>query len=428
MSDYILTNGITRSGRAVDIEIRDGRIDRLVDAGGGDPGDFDADQRFDAGGRLVTPPFAEVHTHLDTALTAGMPRWNKSGTLEEGWPLWVELRDDISKASIVRRAKKNVYWFAANGVTRIRTHVDTSMSNHKVVDALVELREEVADIVEIQLVGFPLDSVVLNDDKLDLMEEALDRGVDLVGGIPHKENTREDGVEHVRSLVEIADRHDAPIDFHIDETDDPNSRYTEVLANEALKRGIGSRTTASHTTAMHSYSNAYADKLIRLLAESGLSVITNPLANAVLQGRYDDYPRRRGHTRIEELRAAGVPVGMGQDDVMDAFHHYGDGDPLKTAFVLLHFAHLDGYDDVETLWNLMLEGNAEVYGLDEYGLAEGNEGSLVVYDAPDAFNALRTQPPRSLVLRDGVPIASAERSATVFRSGDEERVEFNHVS
>lgn len=250
-------------------------------------------------------------------------------------------------------------------------------------------------------------------------------GLDIVGGIPHIENTREKGVQHVQTIVDFAEKYQKPLDPHIDETDDPQSRFTEILASEALERGIGNRTTASHVTAMHSYSNAYADKLIRLIADSGMSVITNPLSNAVLQGRYDDYPRRRGHTRIDELQEAGVTVGVGQDDIVDLFHLYGDGDPLKTAFVLLHYAHMNGHEDVPTLWDMLTNANASIFGVDNYGINEGAEGSIVVYDGRSPFDVLRTQSPRTLVLNKGRFVARTQQTTEIVWDGEQTAVDFD---
>jgi cytosine deaminase len=429
MVAYIVTDGTTLSGDRIDVEIRDGRFDRIAPAGEGDPSAFPDDRHYDAGGRLVTPPLVEPHTHLDLALTAGNPEWNRTNTLEEGWRIWEETRENLTKADVKRRARKVLKWFVASGVTRVRTHlnVNTSEASFVGLEAMLELREEVAGFVDLQLAVFPFDCLLTTGDdrQLELYEESLRRGIDVAGGVPHKEYTEADGVEHVRTVVDLAEKHDCPLDLHIDETDDPQSRFTEVLASEALKRDIGDRTTASHATAMHSYSNAYADKLIRLMADSGMSVVTNPMANAVLQGRYDDYPRRRGHTRIDELRAAGVPVAIGQDDVVDHFNSYGDGDPLSAAFVLVHYAHMDGQDDVDAIWEMLTEGNARVYGADDYGLAAGNRGSLVVYDGYTPFDVLRTRPPRTLVLKDGRPVARTERTATVTLDGEDEPVDYS---
>jgi cytosine deaminase len=419
--DYVVTDATTLDGERVDVEIRAGRIDRVVPAGEGDPTAFDADRHHDAAGRLVTPPLVEPHLHLDATLTAGDPRWNETGTLAEGIRIWAERKQSLETAEVKARATQALEWMAANGVTRVRTHADTTEETLTGVEALLELREEVSDLVDLQVVAFPQDGVFTRPDHEDLLREAMEMGCDLVGGIPHNEHTREDGVASVETAMDLAERYDAPVDLHIDETDDPGSRFTEVLASEALKRGMGDRTTASHTTAMHSYSNAYADKLVSLLAESGVSVVTNPPDNSVLQGRYDDYPRRRGHTRIDQLHDAGVTVALGHDSVMDPWYHYGVGDQLDAAFVLLHYAHMSGRGDVETLWQMLTTANAAVFGATEYGLAEGNEGSLVVYDSPDPFNALRTRAARTVVVKEGRVVAETEPRETVVRRPDGDR-------
>jgi cytosine deaminase len=419
--DYVVTDATTLDGERVDVEIRAGGIDRVVPAGEGDPTAFDADRRHDAAGRLVTPPLVEPHLHLDATLTAGDPRWNETGTLAEGIRIWAERKQSLETAEVKARATQALEWMAANGITRVRTHADTTEETLTGVEALLELREEVSDLVDLQVVAFPQDGVFTRPDHEDLLREAMEMGCDLVGGIPHNEHTREDGVASVETAMDLAERYDAPVDLHIDETDDPGSRFTEVLASEALKRGMGDRTTASHTTAMHSYSNAYADKLVSLLAESGVSVVTNPPDNSVLQGRYDDYPRRRGHTRIDQLHDAGVTVALGHDSVMDPWYHYGVGDQLDAAFVLLHYAHMSGRGDVETLWQMLTTANAAVFGATEYGLAEGNEGSLVVYDSPDPFNALRTRAARTVVVKEGRVVAETEPRETVVRRPDGDR-------
>lgn len=424
VSDYQISNAMDRAGNNVDITVRNGIISSVKPAGRGEAGKFDESQRFDAGGSLVTPTFSEPHTHLDTAFTVKKARINDSGTVEEGWDVWAAVREDLTKEGVKRRARKNLEWFLSNGVTRVRTHADVTASHWNAIEGLLELREEF-DAVDLEIIAFPIDSVVDDKETIEQVRQAIELGVDIVGGLPHRERTRERGVEHIRQLVELADKYDRRIDFHIDENDDPNCRFTEVLADEAIRRGIGSRTTASHATAMHSYSNTYASKLIYMLAQSEMNVVTNPLANAIVQGRYDDYPRRRGHTRVQELREAGVTVGLGQDSVMDSTYQYGDGDPLKAAHMLVHFAHMNLRRDIDDLWNMLTEGNAEVFGVENYGLCEGAEGSLVVFDAADGYNALRTHPPRKLVLKEGRPVARGQRSAEVCPNDEWTEVQFD---
>jgi cytosine deaminase len=425
MSRYLITDAVRRDGDRIDVEIEDGIIVAVRSAGDADEGEYDPERRYAADGRLVTPSLTEPHIHLDATLTAGDPSWNESGTLAEGTSIWADRKESLTVADVKERAERTIEWLASHGITRVRTHADTTEESLTGVRALLDLRDEVADIVDLEVVAFPQDGLFTREHHEDLFEEAIGMGVEVVGAIPHNEHTREDGVRSVATAVELAERHDLALDLHIDETDDPGSRFTEVLASEALERGIGDRTTASHATAMHSYPNAYADKLVSLLAESGVSVITNPPDNAVLQGRYDDYPRRRGHTRIDQLREAGVTVGIGHDSVMDPWYHYGVGDQLDAAHLLVHYAHMNGRDDATALWTMLTDANAAVYGVEDYGLEPGCEGSVAVYDAADPFDALRRRAPRTIVLNRGRPIAETEPSRTsVSRESGERSIEY----
>lgn len=409
MADLLIKNGRSLKDEDIDIAIADRTITEVAPAGTL----LEAGRRVhDADGNLVTPTFTEPHTHLDMALTAGDPRWNETGTLADGIDLWQEYKSNVDANNLRARAERVVEWLVANGVTRIRTHVDTTEETLTAARVLLNLAADVSDIADLQVVAFPQDGLLTESHHEDLLRETLDMGADLVGGIPHFERTAGDGSASVKLAVELAEQFDCGVDLHIDETDDPTSRFTTVLASEARERDIGDRTTASHVTAMHSYSNANADKLCRLLAESGVSVVTNPLDNAVLQGRHDDYPRRRGHTRIDELREAGVTVGIGHDSVMDPVYHYGDGDPLTVAHVLIHLAHMNGYEDVTTIWEMLLNGNASVFGIENYGLHEGSPGSLIVHDSSDPFDALRRRAARRLVVKDGAIVARTRPADT----------------
>nr|WP_284438474.1 amidohydrolase family protein [Halomicroarcula laminariae] len=412
VTDYLVRNATDRSGSHIDVAITDGKISNICSAGEEEPTRFAPDSQFDAEGSLVTPTFSEPHTHLDTAMTVEKARINDSGTVEEGWDVWASVREDLTKSGVKRRARTNLEWFLSNGVTRVRTHADVTASDWTAIEALLELREEF-DPINVDIVAFPIDSVVDDSETLDQVQQALDMGVDIVGGLPHKERTRERGVEHVRKLVSLADKNSTRMDFHIDETDDPQCRFTEVLVDETRRRGISSQATASHATALHSYPNTYASKLIYEIGQSDLSVVTNPLANATLQGRYDDYPKRRGITRVEELREAGVTVGIGQDSLLDSTYQYGDGDPLTAAHMLVHFAHMNLRRDIDDIWDMLTYGNADVFGAENYGLTEGDEGSLIVFGSSDPFTALRTRRPRKLVLSDGKPVAKGRRSVSV---------------
>jgi cytosine/creatinine deaminase len=416
--DLLLRNAVLpRTAAPVDLAV-DGGV--LVPADG-----QNARETIDLGGRLVTPPLVEPHIHLDAVLTVGQPRPNVSGSLFEGIAVWAERVKDLTADDVLDRVRTVLRWQVANGVQTVRSHVDVCDPQLTALRALVDLREEVKDMVDLQLVAFPQQGILGFPDGTKLMEKAVDVGADVVGGIPHYELTREDGVASVQFLMALADERGLMVDVHCDETDDEHSRFVEVMAAETIRRGMAGRVTASHTTAMHSYNAAYAYRLINNLKRAGMHMVTNPLDNAVLQGRFDTGPIRRGHTRVKQLQDAGVTVCIGHDSVMDPWYPLGYGDPLQAAFVLAHLAHMSGAEELPRLIDMITTDAAHTLGLPENRLRPGDPGDLVVFDAPTDVDALRLVARRTLVLRGGKVLARSEPSTTtVTWQGTEEEVTF----
>ena len=376
-------------------------------------------------GALVTPALVEPHIHLDAVLTVGEPRYNLTGSLFEGIAIWGERVRSLTVEDVKARVRKVLRWQLASGVQHVRSHVDVCDPELRALRALVELRQEVGDQLDLQLVAFPQQGIYSFDGGPDLMRRAVAMGADVVGGIPHFEMTREMGVESVKFSFALAAEHGLRVDIHCDETDDDHSRFVEVMAAETIRLGMSGRVTASHTTAMHSYNNAYAFRVINNIARAGLHMVTNPLDNAVLQGRFDSYPIRRGHTRVKDLMAAGVNVCIGHDSVMDPWYPLGHGDPLQAAFVLAHYGHMSGAEELNRLIDMITVNPAQALGLPGYGLADGAPANLVVFDAPTAMDALRLLPRRRMVLRGGAVVARTEPArTTVVWDGREEPVDF----
>jgi cytosine/creatinine deaminase len=418
MIDLLLRNArVAGQDSVTDIAIDQGRITAAAGQ--------EAREVIDLGGRLVTPPLVEPHIHLDAVLTVGQPRPNVSGSLFEGIAVWAERVKDLTYADVQDRVRQVLRWQLACGVQHVRSHVDVCDPDLTALRALVDLREEVRGVIDLQLVAFPQQGILGFDGGKKLMRKAVELGADVVGGIPHYELTREDGVESVRFALALADEHGLQVDIHCDETDDDHSRFVEVMVAETIRRGMAGRVTASHTTAMHSYNSAYAYRLIRNIARAGLHMVTNPLDNSVLQGRFDTGPVRRGHTRVKELQAAGVNVCIGHDSVMDPWYPLGYGDPLQAAFVLVHFGQMSGDEELRRLIEMITVNPAAALGLTDYGLREGGPADLVVFDAPSEADALRLVVPRTLVLRAGKVVARAVPAQhTVIWQGTEEPVTF----
>ena len=255
------------------------------------------------------------------------------GTLLEGIALWGELEPIQSIDDIITRALRYCDLAASMGIGAIRTHVDTCDNELKGVQALLDVREQVKEYIDLQLVAFPQDGVLRDPKALKNTIRALDLGVDVVGGIPHFERTMQQGSDSVKLLCELAAERGLQVDMHCDESDDPLSRHIETLAYETQRLGLQGRVAGSHLTSMHSMDNYYVSKLIPLIVEAGVHAIPNPLINMMLQGRHDTYPKRRGQTRVRELRDAGVTVGFGSDCVMDPWYSLGRADMLDVGFM-----------------------------------------------------------------------------------------------
>ncbi len=402
----VLRNARLLDERVLDIVIDAGRVvamGRESQAPQADPVDV-----VDVEGRLVTPPLVEPHIHLDAALTVGQPRQNESGSLFEGIAVWGERVATLTPDDVRERASEVLRWQLACGVQHVRSHVDVCDPQLRALRGMLAVQADFAGLVDLQLVAFPQQGIFGYPGGADLMREALELGADVVGGIPHFELTREDGVASVQFVFDLAQEFDRRIDIHCDETDDEHARFVEVMAAETIKRGLAGAVTASHTTAMHSYNGAYAARLITNIARAGLHMVSNPLDNAVLQGRFDHGPVRRGGTRVKQLRAAGVNVAIGHDSVMDPWYPLGYGDPVQAAFVLAHTGHLSGASELPYLMQMLTTNPAAALGLRDYGLRVGGPADLVVFDAPSAQDAIRLVNPRWLVLRGGQVVARTE--------------------
>jgi cytosine deaminase len=400
----------------VDLAVQDGLFARIAP----DLADASARREIDAGGRLLSPPFIDAHVHLDAVLTVGQPRYNRSGTLLEGIQIWSERKPGLTHEEVKQRALEAIRWEVAQGTLYIRSHVDICDPSLTALRALLEVREEVRDICELQLVAFPQDGILSFPNGRELLRRALELGCDLVGGIPHYEWTRDMGVEDVHYAFALAREFNCDIDCHCDETDDPYSRFTEVMAADTLEHGWQGRVTASHCTAMHSYDNAYAFKLLRLLARAQVNVIANPFDNVVLQGRFDTYPKRRGIARVKELLAAGVNVALGHDSIMDPWFPLGRGDMLAAAQLALFLCHMSGYEEINTVLELITTNAARALRItDRYGIAEGKPADFLILDAPSAFEALRLLPARLHVFKGGREIATTAPARSILRRAGE---------
>jgi len=407
MLDLLVRHANLPDGRRnIDIACQNGRILEVA-------ANIEASEttlEIDAGGCLVTPPFVDSHFHLDSTLSYGRPRVNQSGTLLEGIALWGEFAENISGEEVKTRARTLCHWAIARGNLAIRSHVDVSNPALVAARALLELREELAPYLDLQLVAFPQEGYLRNPAAQASLGAALELGIDVIGGIPHFERTTAEGDRSVTLLCELAAERGLAVDLHCDESDDPSSRHVATLAHETVRLGLQGRVTGSHLTSMHAMDNYYVSKLLRLMEEARLHAVANPLINVTLQGRHDNYPKRRGMTRVKEMMDSGINVSFGHDCVMDPWYALGTHDMLEVAHMGLHLAHMTGVDQMRACFDAVTANGARTLELDSYGLEPGCNADMVVLQAADSIEALRTRPARLHVIRRGRVIASTPKT------------------
>ncbi len=374
---------------------------------------------------LVIPPFIEPHIHLDTTQTAGEPSWNLSGTLFEGIERWAERKALLTHEDVKQRAIQTLKWQIANGIQFVRTHVDVSDPNLVALKAMLEVREEMKEWVELQIVAFPQEGILSYPNGKALLEEALKLGADVIGAIPHFEFTREYGVESLHYVFDLAEKYQVLVDVHCDEIDDEQSRFIETLATLAYERGMGHRVTASHTTAMHSYNGAYASRLFRLLKMADINFVANPLVNIHLQGRFDSYPKRRGITRVKEMLEANINVCFGHDDVFDPWYPMGTANMLQVLHMGLHVCQIMGYEQINDSLKLIGNHSARTLNVqDRYGIEVDKPANLLILPAENGFDAVRRQVPVRYSIRHGRVIADTRPAETTLHLVNPERVDF----
>ena len=403
------------------ILIEEGKISRI----------FPQDEVFNYSGEIldgeegiIYPPFVEPHIHLDATQTAGQPNWNQSGTLFEGIERWAERKSLLSHEDVKSRAWKTLKWQIANGIQYVRTHVDVSDPTLTALKAMLEVKKEIAPWVDLQIVAFPQEGILSYPNGEKLLDQAMEMGADVVGGIPHFEFTREYGVESMHIAFDIARKYNKQIDIHCDEIDDEQSRFVETVAALALKYDMGEKVTATHTTAMHSYNNAYASRLFRLLKMSKIHFVANPLVNIHLQGRFDTYPKRRGVTRVKEMLKNNINVCFGHDDVFDPWYPLGTANMLQVLHMGLHVCQLMGYGQINDGLKLVTENSAKALGLTDYGIQEGNSANFIVLPTENGFDAVRRQVPTRYSIRHGKVISETQLAKTTIHLSDSEQVNY----
>ena len=353
-----------------------------------------ADEEIDLGGKLVTAPYVDPHLHLDYVYTLSElgKQGAGSGTLFEAIEMWPKFKETFTVEGVKKLALKGIHDEVSKGVQYIRAQTDVTDPKFTALRALLELREELKDIVEIQVVAFPQNGMYTYKGGRDLVEEALKMGADVVGGIPHYEPAREFGEKSVHDIVELALKYDKLIDVHCDEIDDPQSRFVELLNALVYLEGYGERTTASHTCSFGSADNSYAYRMFDMFKKSKMNFVCPPTENAYLQGRQDSYPKRRGLTRVKEFMENGINVAFAQDSINDPWYPAGNGNMMNILDNGIHLAQIMSPEEFEVDLDLITYNGARCLNIqDRYGLDVGKDANFIVLNGNSPFDVIRNR-------------------------------------
>jgi len=390
----------------VSIGVRDGTI---VEIGPSPLGA--ASERIDAGGGLVSPPFADPHLHLDKVYTlerageTSLERYQDEsddmgdamGAIENA----SQVKAEYDETWIRDNARRAIELGVKHGVLYHRAFADTDTSAELAgIDPLLDLREEFAGTVDLQVVAFPQDGVVRDPGAADLVEEAMEAGADVVGGIPWIEYTEADQAEHIDRMFDIAVEHDSDVAMLTDDAGDPGLRTTERLAVRAIEEGWEGRVTACHARAMELYPEPYFQKLVGLLERAEMDVVTDPQTGPL-------------HVPVDDLLDAGITVSLGQDDIADAYYPFGRNSMLEVGFLAAHLLWKTTGSDLRDIYRMITTSAATSLGIEGYGIEEGTPADLLVFDVESVAEALHYQPVPTLVIAGGDVVAETSVETTL---------------
>lgn len=377
---------IYRNDAATELIVEDGKITEIG------TNLSKCEEEIDLDGKLVIPPYVDPHLHLDYVYTLSElgQEGAGSGTLFEAIELWPKFKKTLTVESVKKLAMKGIKDEVSQGVQHIRTHIDVTDPNFTALKAMLEMKEDLKDTLEIQIVAFPQQGMYTYKGGRDLVEEALKMGADVVGGIPHYEPAREFGEKSIHDIVDLGLKYDKLIDVHCDETDDPNSRFVELLNALVLMEDFGTKTTASHTCSFGSADDSYAFRMIDLFKKSKMNFISLPTENAYLQGRQGTYPKRRGLTRVKEFMENGINVAFGQDSINDPWYPMGNGNMMNILDNGIHLAQTMSSPEIEKVFDLITYNGARCMNIqNNYGLEVGKAANFIVLNETSVYEAVR---------------------------------------
>jgi len=368
-----------------------------------------AGEELEAGGRLLTPGFVNLHCHLDKCLTSSWADIWEATELgsPQAIPSATQVKERFTESDIVDRASRALTSSIIAGTTAVRAFADVdTIGGLLAVKSLLRVKERFRDVLDMQVVAFPQEGLIRDEGAEELLEKSMELGADVVGGIPWYEKSGIAAAKHTDIVFGIAKRYDKDIHTLIDDNTDPSSKNLEYFIRKSIREGYRGRVAASHCRgALDSPDETYAKRIVKLAKEAGLTVVENSHISLFMYGRAEGHPVRRGVTRVREFLEAGVNVAVAQDDIDDPYYPFGRGDMLELAFVMCHAAHLGSPRELESAFDMVTRNAARGMGLKRYGIRVGEDADLVLLDARGARDALRLQPDRLAVIKRGKIVA-----------------------
>ena len=379
----------------------------------------EAARTIDVGGRVALPGLLEPHLHLDKALLYER-RPARDGTLEEAIRITGQLKASQDREDVLERSRRVLDMAVRAGTVAVRAHPDVDPIQGLLgVETALQLGEEYAGLLDLQVVAFPQEGIVKAPGTLELMQDALRAGATVVGGCPYNERTWEDTKRHVDAVFDLAQRFDVPVDMHADFSDDvSDARYFAAgyIAERTIALGYRGRVSLGHMTSLASLEPDEAKVVVDQLRDAGIHIVTLPATDLYLGGRKDAANQRRGLTPVHRLRDAGVNVTFSSNNVRNAFTPFGKADPLLIANLLAHVAQFGTPHSQAEVLEMATHSAARAMGIaDTYGLVPGRQADLVVLDTTRVSDVLLDVPPRTWVLKRGRVTVETRHECLVHR-------------
>ena len=401
----ILKNLRTLEGKKVDIEIDGDKIVKIAENIEG--------EGIDLEGRIVSPALVDAHAHIDSNFLLDLCKEAPTPKFEEALKALMECKENLTEDEIYSLMRKSVTYYIKSGSLYVRTHIMIDGKKWRErLNSIMKVKEEFKDKIFIQVIGFIQSYDYFNDEVEERIWKAIDLGVDGIGGQPHLQPSVEDGIRMVKKIFDIATEKGLLIDFHADYSDDPTTRFSEVIVSEALRRKYFNKVSLSHLLAMHSYHEDYALRLMRWMREAGVSAIVSPITELEGSGAFEDYPKRRGIPRVREMIYNGVNVALGHDDIQNHLNPIGDGDMLKASFALMIGDYMYFSQYFGEIFKLMTYNGAKALNIN-YGLKEGSKANLVIFEGKSIKDVLVEIKPRRMVISNGKIVYENSSSETV---------------